>query len=313
MMKKTTCFVLLWALSGACLARAQDTDASPSGGSSTAEQVESSPEVAAIQAQSAAFLTAFKNADAKAIAALWTEDGEYLDDTGRRFAGREAIEKEYAEFFAENPGATMQVAIDSLRLVSPNAAIEEGRAIMEPAPAGAAGVSKYTAFHSKVDGKWLMAVVRDTWIEAPAAARSAADLAWLIGTWAAEEHGLRTEFVCRWVADGRFIERRHTTRLLDGTTTSGVQLIGWNPQGGHVQSWDFSPDGGHAVGIWSPVDGGWQAKVVGTTGDGISTAAVNRLRRLDDNAHVWQSVQRSVGDTMLPDTNEVVIKRQPAP
>ena len=33
---------------------------------------------------------------------------------------------------------------------------------------------------------------------------------------------------------------------------------------------------------------------------------------LDDNAYVWQSVQRFLGDVALPDTDEVVIKRRPA-
>ena len=311
-MRKTTFFVLLLLSSGACLGWIQETVSGSPDDKAPTEKPESSPDLAAIRSQSEAFVTVFKNADAKAIAALWTEDGEYIDDSGRRFAGRNAIEEGYAEFFAENPNAVIRIAIDSLRLVSPNAAIEEGRAVVEPAPAGAAGISKYTAVHSKVDGKWLMASVRDTWIEAPAAIRSAADLEWLIGTWVAEEHGVQTESACRWVADGRFIERRYTTTLLDGTKTTGVQLIGWNPQGGHVQSWDFSPDGGHAVGVWTPTDGGWQAKVQGTTGGGISTTAAIRLIRLDDNAYVWQSAQRFLGDVALPDTDEVVIKRRPA-
>ena len=237
---------------------------------SVTRQEQSAAEIAAIRAESEAFVAAFNKADAKAIAALWTEDGEYIDDTGRRFAGRDAIEKGYAEFFADNPNAKIQITIDSLRLLSHDAAMEDGRAVTDPPPVGAAGFSKYTATHVKVDGKWLMASVRDTWIETPAKASSAADLEWLVGTWVAEEHGVKIESVCRWVANDRFIERRYTTTLVDGTKTSGVQLIGWNPKGGHVQSWDFSPDGGHAVGIWSPQQGGWSAEMRGVTGDGTS-------------------------------------------
>ncbi len=310
---RTTTFVvpLLWSWAF-CLGQAQETDSTQPDASASAESAESSPDLAAIRAGSEAFVAAFNKGDAKAIAALWTKDGEYIDDTGRRFAGRAEIEKGYAELLAANPGAEMKIAIDSLRLVSPSTAIEEGRAVVEPAPAAAAGVSSYTVVHARVDGKWLMASVRDTWIAAPASVRSAADLEWLIGSWVAEEHGIQVESVFRWVADGRFIERRYTTTQLDGTKTTGVQLIGWNPQGGHVQSWDFSPDGGHAIGVWTPTDGGWRAKVVGTTGDGISTSAVNWFIRLDDNAYVWKSVQRFLGEVPLPDTDEVVIKRQAA-
>lgn len=314
-MNETRLLVLLmlfWSWSSN-LGRAQEADSPQPSASTSAELPESTPDLAAIRAGSEAFVAAFKQGDSKAVAALWTEAGEYIDDRGRRLAGRAEIEKAYAEFFDDHPGAVIRIAIDALRLVSPGVAIEDGLAVAEPAPAGATGVSRYTAVHVKVDGKWMMASVRDTWIEAPAAVRSAADLQWLIGTWVAEEHGVQTESVCRWVADGRFVERRYTTMHFDGTKTSGVQLIGWNPRAGHVQSWDFSPDGGHAVGEWTPTAGGWQAKAYGTTGDGTSTAAVNLLTRLDDNAYVWQSVRRFLGDAALPDTNEVVMKRRPTP
>jgi hypothetical protein len=88
-------------------------------------------------------------------------------------------------------------------------------------------------------------------------------------------------------------------------------LIGWNPQGGHVQSWSFSPEGGHAVGIWTPQQDGWSAQMRGVAGDGTLTTAINQLRRLDDNAYVWQSIQRTAGGLALPDTDEMVLKRQP--
>jgi uncharacterized protein (TIGR02246 family) len=311
-MRKTILLVLLLVSSDARVGRAQESASRSPDAAPSQEQSESSPELAAIRAGSEQFVAAFNKGDAKAIAALWTEDGEYVDDSGRRFAGRTEIEKVYTDFFAANPEAKIQIAIDSLRQTGPNVAIEDGRAVVDPAPVGDAGVSSYTAVHAKVDGKWLMASVRDTWIAAPASNRAAADLAWLIGTWEAEEYGVKMESVCRWVASDRFIERQYTTTRHDGTKASGVQLIGWNPQGGHVQSWDFSPDGGHAVGVWTPIDGGWQARVVGTTGDGTSTMAVNRLIRLDDNAYAWQSVGRFLGETALPDTDEVVIKRQRA-
>ncbi|WP_161604739.1 YybH family protein [Roseiconus nitratireducens] len=269
-----------------------------------------SPDLAAIREQSGAFVKAFNEGDAARIAELWTEDGEYLDGSGQRYVGREEIRKAYAEFFKENPEHRINVRIESLRQVGPNVAIEDGIAGVDSLPLGV-GMSRYTAVHGKSDGKWLMTSVRDSPVEVSEAQRNAADLAWLIGNWVAEEQGVRIESACRWVAGDHFIKRDYTTTLVDGTQTSGVQLIGWNSLNEYVQSWDFSPDGGHAVGVWRPVEGGWMAEVHGMTGDGITTDAVNTLRRLDDNAYAWQSTQRFLGDTPLPDTNEVVIKRQP--
>ncbi len=283
----------------------------PASPTPAAPQDPGAAELAAIRAGSDAFVAAFNKGDAKAVAALWTEDGEYIDDTGRSFVGRDVIEQGYAEFLAGNPDAKIQIAIDSVRLLSSNTAIEDGRAAVDPPSGGVAGFTKYTVVHVKVNDKWLMASVRDALIEAPAAASTAADLEWLVGTWVAEESGIRTESVCDWVVEGRFLERKYTTTQLDGTKSSGVQLIGWNSLEGHVQSWNFGPDGGHAVGSWMAQQGGWTAHLRGVTGDGTLTTSINQLRRLDDNAYVWQSVQRSVGNVTLPDTGEVIWKRQP--
>src|SRR5436305_67061 len=50
------------------------------------------------------FVQAYEKGDAKAIAALWTEQGEYHDDSGHVLQGRAAIEKAYAAHFKEKPG-----------------------------------------------------------------------------------------------------------------------------------------------------------------------------------------------------------------
>ena len=266
-------------------------------------------ETDAIRQASREFVEAFNKGDVKAVAALWTEDGDLTDESGRRLTGRSAIEKEYARFLKENPGTKIRIVIDSLRLLSVDAAIEDGRAMLDPAPAGAPATSKYTAVHVKTDGKWRMSTVRDSRVETPSAYDKVADLEWLIGTWTAEEHGAKTESVCKWVAGKSFVERTYTVTQPDGATTSGVQLIGFNPQGGHIQSWNFSSDGGHAVGVWTPRENGWSAEMRGTLGDGTNTTAVNRLTKLDENAYVWQSVNRTAGDQSLPDTDEVVLRR----
>lgn len=277
----------------------------------TAESKAVSPDLAAIHEASQSFVLAFNQHDANAVGALWTERGEYVDGTGRVLVGRGEITKDYEAFFAANSDAKITIVIDSLRLLSSDTAIEDGRAAIESSTSIAKGFTNYTVVHAKVDGRWLMVSVRDASVETLPSVESAADLEWLVGKWAAEEHGVAMESDCTWVVDGRFIQRQYTTTQVDGTKSSGVQLIGWNPEGGHVQSWDFSPDGGHAIGTWVPKEGGWSAQMRGVTGDGTITTAINQLRRLDDNAYVWQSIQRTVGGMAIPDTDEVVLKRIP--
>lgn len=67
-----------------------------------------SPEHAAVRKVTAAFGKAFNQGDAKALAALWTKEGEYTGPDGERTRGREAIEKEYVQFFKENPKARIE-------------------------------------------------------------------------------------------------------------------------------------------------------------------------------------------------------------
>jgi uncharacterized protein (TIGR02246 family) len=274
-----------------------------------AESSDSDAELSAIRAASEEFVAAFNAGDAQAVAAHWTAKGELVNEAGQKFVGREAIAGEYEALIKAMPQAKMRIVIDSLKLLSDSAAIEEGRAMLDPAPAGAPAISKYLVVHVKENGKWRMSTVRDSRLELPSAYRNVADLEWLIGNWTAEEHGAKTASVCRWIANKSFVERKYTTTHSDGTTTAGLQLIGWNPEGGHIQSWNFSADGGHAVGVWRPIDGGWQAELRGVTGDGLPTSATNVLRRLDDNAYVWQSTRRTLAGQSLPDTDEVVLKR----
>jgi uncharacterized protein (TIGR02246 family) len=266
-------------------------------------------ELAPLRQSAQVFTDAFNRGDAKAVAALWTKDGEYIDETGNRFAGRDAIEKEYARFFAAQPKAKISVVVDSLRQVNENTAIEDGRAMVELGPASAGGYSQYTATHTKVDGKWRMSSVRDARVGSPSAAHELSDLEWLVGTWSAEENGGKMEATCRWIADKHYLERTYSVSRGDKVVSSGVQVIGWNPQAQRIQSWVFTSDGGHAVGLWSPGKNGWVIETRGTLADGTPTQAVNVLTRIDDRAFSWQSVDRSAGGVSLVDTEEVLLKR----
>ncbi len=90
----------------------------------------------AIRASAAAFTELFNDGDAAGIAALWTADGDYVDAAGDRFVGRQAIERQYARFFAEHPGARIQIQIDTIRPLGADAAIEDGHAAHLPRRAG---------------------------------------------------------------------------------------------------------------------------------------------------------------------------------
>lgn len=266
-------------------------------------------ELAAIRQSSRQFVEAFNQADARRVAALWTLTGEYVNDSGRVFSGREEIEREYARFFKAHPGHKMHLAIDSLKLLSDSAAMEDGRAMLDPEPAGAPAISKYTVVHVKVDGKWLMSSVRDTHVPTASAYRHLEDLEWLVGSWSAEEHGAKTEMTCRWIANKSFLERAYRVTKGSQVIAGGVQIVGWNAQLGRPQSWLFAADGGHVVGQWTPKENGWRIDSQGMLADGTPTSAVTTFTKLDDNAFAWQSLARTAAGMALPDTDELVLKR----
>jgi uncharacterized protein (TIGR02246 family) len=116
---------------------------------------------AAVRATSEAFVKAFNAGDAKAVAALWTADGTLVDEADESFSDRPAIEAAYAKFFKAHPETKINVTIDSVRMISADAAIEEGHASVVSATGDTSASAKYTAVHVKQDGKWLMASVHE--------------------------------------------------------------------------------------------------------------------------------------------------------
>ena len=64
-------------------------------------------------------------------------DGDYIDDTGRVFKGREAIEKSFAEMFTSNKGVKLRIEVESLRFPTADTAIEDGTTAVIP-PDGSA-------------------------------------------------------------------------------------------------------------------------------------------------------------------------------
>lgn len=264
---------------------------------------------AAIRQSAKDFAAAFDKGDAKAIAALWTEDGEFIDEAGTRTVGRAAIEQRYTEFFATNSGATIEIVIDALRQAGADTALEDGRAAVTVAgQAGAASSGKYTAVHVQRDGKWAIASVRDLAPE-PVAGPTLADLDWMIGTWHTEHLGKEMTITCRWLADKSFVEATFA-KLEDGKPVpTATQIIGVDPRSGRITSWMFNSDKGFAQGVWVPHETGWAIGFEGVRADGTQTTAVNLLARLND-ALVWKSTQRTIGGQALPDTEEVVLKRK---
>ena len=264
-----------------------------------------------IRAAADSFVESFKMRDAAAIAAHWTPRGVYINEDGQRFEGRKSIQSEYETLFANSSEEfDLRLEIDSVRFINPQTAIEEGRVALTPQPPRAVRVmSRYTAVHVKQDGKWLMADVRDARVELPPDPGQLDDLGWLVGKWSATNQGVQVEVDYRWIENQHFLASTHTATESGRVTATALEIIGRDPSTGRITSWSFTNDGGHAVGIWAPHGNGWTVESAGVMKDGIPTGAANTLSYRDGNTLLWRSGNRSVGDTLLPDTDEMALKR----
>src|SRR5262249_54080224 len=81
---------------------------------------------AAVAAVTATLVKLSNKADARALSGLWTAEGEVVDESGEVTRGRDAIAKDYGEFFAKNAGAKVEMKTDSVRFVGRDTAIEDG-------------------------------------------------------------------------------------------------------------------------------------------------------------------------------------------
>ena len=253
------------------------------------------------------FVEAFNRGDAAAIAAMWTADGDYIDELGTRVVGRAAIQQAYAKFFADHPGAQINVVVDRVQQLGADTLLEDGHSQLLD-PAGWAPQSRYSTVHVQQAGNWLMASVR----EAPlaVAAPVLADLGWLVGQWATP--GGEVAVTYDWLGQDKFLRGETTITTAEGTTPGGTQIIGQEPLSGNLVSWSFNPDGSLASSVWAKQGAHWVIQSLGATADGQPTSAVNILYDADDNVHSWQSVNRVVGDQALPRTTEIVLQRVPA-
>lgn len=109
-----------------------------------------------------AFVDAFEKGDAKAVAAFWAEDGDYMDLDGRELQGRPAIEEAFKEFFKENKGLKLRIDVKSVRFVTPDLVIEDGTSSVIPPDGSPPNQGRYTNVHVKKGGQWVLQSVRES-------------------------------------------------------------------------------------------------------------------------------------------------------
>lgn len=278
-----------------------------------AGQLEPSEDQKAIHALDEAFTREYNNADSKALAARFTEDAEITEADGARYEGRALIEQSFADTFAANKGVKLALEIDTIRLLSPSAAKEEGRVVLKPA-AGSPVSRLYTVLYVKRDGRWLIASVREESDPFVPPHDRLSDLAWMLGDWVDEGPESVVHANCRWSEDKNFLIRTFTVKRQGKPVLTVTQRIGWDPLARQVRSWEFDSEGGFGEGKWTRDGERWIVKHTGVRPDGATASATNVMARERPDLIRWTSTDRIVGDESLPsDEVYALVHVPPAP
>jgi uncharacterized protein (TIGR02246 family) len=259
---------------------------------------------AAVRKATADFIKAVEKGDAKAVAAAWTENGEYIDDDGTTIRGRDAIQAAYARAFARKKNPKIAITIESIRFPSRDTAVEEGYARSFKGGSEQPTTSRYSVLHVREGGRWLVALLRE-W---PDEGDSVHDLDWLIGTWEAQADDTRVRTTYTWDAKKNSI-RCQITIQGKGRTVTGTQVILKDPRTGQLRSWLFDDDGGFGDGAWTHDGKRWVIEAAGVQADGGELTAKNILTPVDKDTFTWQSTERTLDGEELPNIPPVKVKR----
>jgi uncharacterized protein (TIGR02246 family) len=259
---------------------------------------------AAIRKATDDFIKAVEKGDAKAVAAAWTEDGEYIDDDGTTLRGRAAIEAAYVKAFAKKKNPKMEIKIDSIRFPSKDTAIEEGYAKRFHGDGDHPTCSRYSVLHVREGGKWLIALLRE-W---PDEGVSLRDLDWLIGTWEAKTEDAEVRTTYEWDANKNSIHCKVAIKG-KGRTLLATQIILKDPRTGQLRSWMFDDDGGFGDGAWTRDGKRWVIEASGVEADGGELTAKNILTPVDKDSFTWQSMDRTQDGDELPNIPPIKVTR----
>lgn len=267
-------------------------------------------EQAAITKTAEAFVAAFEKGDAPALAAFWTPDGDYIDSHGRAIKGREAIAADFAQMFKDVKGLKLRIEVTSVRLPTPDTAIEDGVTSVIMPDNSPPVRARYTNTLVKQDGKWLLASVRESHYTPPNNAEYLRPLEWLIGDWmqdTKEAHAARV--LIEWTPDRNFIIASREVGVGNILLDNGHQRIGWDPASKQLRSWTFESDGGFAEGAWMPDGEKWTNRVSAVLRNGSLMTSTTVVTRVDADTLTWQSKEQVMDGKALPDSPIVTMKR----
>jgi uncharacterized protein (TIGR02246 family) len=252
---------------------------------------------------------AFEKRDAAAIAAHWTQDGEFIRDDGEPIRGRDEIRKGYAKFFETLSGKPkLEIRADAVRFPSADMAVTEVTLrLKQDGEVVASGRQAIVAVRE--GGQWKVAMIRE-WDRDIGLDVGLKELEWLIGTWRAVTRDREVTITYKWDENKTFIRGKFTVKEGARVIESGTERIGKDNAEGVIRSWVFQSDGGFGGGVWTREGKKWSIHIHGVRADGSRLTATIIYVRVDPNTITWQAVNQDLDGVPVADTPPIKVTKQ---
>lgn len=286
---------------------AKESKGNPGASANTGRSIQN--DETAIRSQMSLFSKALADGDAKALASLWSPDGNYIDVTGSVCKGRASLEKRFADLVASDGRQFIELVPDSIRFISTGVAASEGIVRRRDGISGPTPETRYSMVFVKDGTGWLISTACETPLLTPSE-EPLKELSFLIGEWSAEKNGGTMHMQADWAANKNFITCKYEVKKSAGAPLlESRQVIGWDPRSGQPISWHFDSNGGFGFGNWIKKDRQWLVEATGVERDGSTTTATNAITLDDSNNISWQSVNRSVNGIPFNDAEPLKVHR----
>lgn len=267
-----------------------------------------------IRREMEATVKAFNAADPSAMATLFMEKGELVDENGNVYTGRAEIAAVFKAFFEKFPKAVMAMEVTSVRSIGDSLAVEEGVRQITAEEGAAEAQMRYVLVRDKVGDTWPIASYREFADDpAPTSQEMLEPLAFLVGDWVDESPEGRTAINFSWSEDGNYILGEYVLSVGGQPAARSTQRIGWDPVEGVLRSWTFDSDGGFSHGEWTQIDNGWVAKTEATMPDASTASATVMFMVKDQDHFVVRSTDRIVAGGEEPDFELAIARKPPQP
>lgn len=250
------------------------------------------------------FVNAFNDGDVATMESLWTRQGDFVADKGKRvfFQDRLAAASAVASRKGASPDpSSLVMSINTIRFITSDVATVDGSSIYRSSSHAEPTHARYTAVWVLRDNNWKIDSIRENQLPDNQHNAHLKELVWLVGNWTDSLDNPRLQTRTHWSADGNYLDREFKSELPGWGEQTGTERIGWDAQSGQFRSWIFEHDGGFSQGVWTASENGWTIEYSGVTAEGRPIGNQLTITPRDNDGLELTSVDGTIDGQPTPD------------